>query len=138
MAFTNPAGLLTVPADNSASFELGVQEEARSREVRAVKWRVVPHGISVSPAQGTVAVVGDRSTTALRVRSGRPGNYGVTIKLSQGGQPLPSLVLDVDVKHARSGSHVNYETTFELLGAVVVVLGLTIAFRRLVRRGRAT
>jgi hypothetical protein len=41
-------------------------------------------------------VVDGRSTTPLVVTAASPGTSAVTIDLTQGGKPLPSLTLDVD------------------------------------------
>lgn len=102
--FTTPGGSLTVPANGVATFRLGVQEEegtGSSGSVRTVAWHVVPSagaaGVTVSPSSGTLRVVDGRSTTPLRVTAASPGISSVTIDLNQGGDPIPSLALDVDV-----------------------------------------
>lgn len=102
--FTDPGGSVTVPADSSATVQLGVQEAARPRgtgSAPTVTWRVVPSpastGVTVSPASGTWSAASDRTTTPLRVASGGPGTYPVTVELDQGGTRLPTLTLDVDV-----------------------------------------
>jgi predicted alpha-1,2-mannosidase len=102
--FTTPGGSLTVPADGSTTFQLGVQEGSGSpgsEKVQMVAWHEVPvaglEGVTVSPASGTLKVINGRSTTPLRLTAGSPGTFALTIDLTQAGQPLPSLTLDVDV-----------------------------------------
>jgi hypothetical protein len=64
--------------------------------VESVSWRAVPSaGLSVSPVSGTMAVVGGRSMTPVRVTAAEPGASTVTFDLTQKGTPLPSLTLDV-------------------------------------------
>jgi predicted alpha-1,2-mannosidase len=97
--FTDPGGSLSVPLHGSATFNLGVQEASRSEgsmAVESVSWRAVPSaGLSVSPVSGTMAVVGGRSMTPVRVTAAEPGASTVTFDLTQKGTPLPSLTLDV-------------------------------------------
>jgi hypothetical protein len=104
VAFTEPGGSLGLPADSSATVGLGVQEEGGDGPKEATHtatWHVVPSpgvlGVRVSPASGSISVVHGRTTTPLRVTSGSPGTFTVTIDVSQGGRSLPSLVLDVEV-----------------------------------------
>jgi hypothetical protein len=102
VASTTPGGSLDVPANGSATTELGVQEATGpGGPTHPVSWRVVPSpgvvGVTVSPASGTLDVVDGRSATPLRVTAGSPGTYPVTIDLTQGGHPLPRLTFDVDV-----------------------------------------
>jgi predicted alpha-1,2-mannosidase len=104
VAFTEPGGSLGLPADSSATVGLGVQEEGGDGPKEATHtatWRVIPSpgvlGVRVSPASGSIIVVHGRTTTPLRVTSGSPGTFTVTIDVSQGGRSLPSLVLDVEV-----------------------------------------
>jgi hypothetical protein len=57
-------------------------------------------GVTVSPASGTLNVVGGRSVTSLRLSSAGPGDVSVTFDLSQGGKALPDITFDVDVSPA--------------------------------------
>jgi hypothetical protein len=70
----------------------------------SVAWHVADpsalSGVTVSPTSGTLAVVGGRSVTSLRVRTGGPGDVPVTFDLTQGGKALPNLTFDVDVSPA--------------------------------------
>jgi hypothetical protein len=60
-------------------------------------WHVVPSPNStVSPTSGTLRVVDGRSTTPVVVAAANPGTSAVTIDLALGGEPLPSLTLDID------------------------------------------
>jgi hypothetical protein len=102
--FTDPGGSLHVSAHASATWQLGVQEEAGSQAsgvVHMVAWRWVPSasaaGVTVSPASGTMSVTDGRATTPVRVSSSAPGTFAVTIDLTQDGTSLPSVTLDVDV-----------------------------------------
>jgi len=102
VASITPGGSLDIPANGSATTELGVQEATGpGGPVHPVSWRVVPspgvEGVTVSPASGTIDVVDGRSATPLRVTAGSPGTFAVTIDLTQGGRPLPRLTFDVDV-----------------------------------------
>jgi predicted alpha-1,2-mannosidase len=100
--FTEPGGALDVPAGGTATVLLGVQEAAAAGSpgsVRTVAWHVVPRGatgVTVTPDSGTLTVVGGRSTTPLGVTSTGPGPASVTIDLTQGGDALPNVTLDVD------------------------------------------
>jgi predicted alpha-1,2-mannosidase len=101
--FTIPGGSVTVPAGGATTMQLGVQEGAgpgSSGSVATVAWHVVPSagaaGVTISPSSGTLRVVDGRSTTPIRVTSGSSGISSVTIDLNQGGDPLPSVTLDVD------------------------------------------
>jgi len=101
--FTIPGGTVTVPAGGAATVQLGVQEGAGTGSpgsVRTVAWHVVPSaetaGATISPSSGTLRVVGGRSTTPIRVTAGSPGISSVTIDMNQGGDPLPSVTLDID------------------------------------------
>ncbi len=98
VAFTTPGGSLTVPAGGSATVFLGVQEASgASGSPRTVTWHAVPSaGTTISPASGSLPVVDGRSTTPLVVTPAKAGTSTVTFDLTQGGEPLPSLTLDVD------------------------------------------
>jgi predicted alpha-1,2-mannosidase len=101
--FTTPGGSLTVAANGSATFQLGVQEGSPSpgSERETVAWHVASSaqkgGIAVSPSSGILSVVNGRQTEPLRVTATGPGTFALTIDLTQGDTPLPSLTLDVDV-----------------------------------------
>jgi hypothetical protein len=102
VASTTAGGSLDLPANGSATTQLAVQEATGpGGPVHPVSWRVVPspgvEGVTVSPASGILDVADGRSTTPLRVTAGSPGTFAVTIDLTQGGRPLPSLTFDVDV-----------------------------------------
>ncbi len=97
--FTDPGGSLRVAAGGSATLRLGVQEASASegsRSVALVAWHAVPSaGVTVSPASGTLRVVGGRSTTPVRLSSTGAGGSTVVFDLAQGGTPLPGLTLEV-------------------------------------------
>ncbi len=102
--FTTPGGSLALPANGSATFQLGVQEEggaASSGSVQAVAWHVAPSttaaGVTLTPDSGTLRVVDGRSTTPILVASGSAGRSSIMIDLDQEGHPLPNLTLEVDV-----------------------------------------
>ncbi len=100
--FTDPGGSLTVPAGGSATLQLGVQEAGgASSHAQTVAWHVVPSSangaVTVSPTSGTVTVTGGRSTTPIQVSVGSAGPSAVTFSLNQGGRPLPSVTVEVDV-----------------------------------------
>jgi predicted alpha-1,2-mannosidase len=99
--FTTPGGELTVPANSSTAFQLGVQEAGESGSGAAVTWHLVTPtgttGVTISADSGTFTTQNGRGTTPLRVTSGDPGRFPVTFDLRQGGVPLPSLTLDVSV-----------------------------------------
>jgi len=100
VAFTAPSGALTMAANSSANFEMGVQEESAGPS-DVVKWYVVPAtgllGVRVTTPSGTLVVSGGRAETMLHVTSGSPGTYPVTFNLAQGGTSLPNITLDVVV-----------------------------------------
>jgi predicted alpha-1,2-mannosidase len=99
--FTTPGGELTVPANSSTAFQLGVQEAGSSGSGTAVAWHLVPSpgtaGVTISAESGTFTAQHGRGATPLRVTSRGPGRFSVTFDLRQGGVPLPSLTLDVSV-----------------------------------------
>jgi predicted alpha-1,2-mannosidase len=103
--FTSPGGAMTITSNGSATFQLGVQESGTAGAgPESVAWHVadpgVLSGVTVSPASGTLEVVGGRSATSLRLSSAGPGDVAVTFDLSQGGKALPDITFDVDVSPA--------------------------------------
>jgi len=98
---------MTMPSNGSATLQLGVQESRTAGTgtgPEVVTWHLADpgalSGVTVSPASGTLDVVGGRSVTSLRVRTGGPGDVSVTFDLTQGGKALPDLTFDVDVAPA--------------------------------------
>jgi predicted alpha-1,2-mannosidase len=104
VAFTTPGGALTMPADGTASFGLGVQEEGGAGAGAKIVWHVAGSGsaagsggVTVSPDSGSFSALKGRSSTPVGVTSQGAGDFSITFALTQGGVALPDLTLDIDV-----------------------------------------
>jgi predicted alpha-1,2-mannosidase len=103
--FTSPGGALTMPANSTASFQLGVQEASEHGGAQTVSWRMIGPvpavapgtGVTVSAESGTMSVSGHRGATTMQMTSHGSGSFSVTFELTQGSRLLPNVTLDVNV-----------------------------------------
>ena len=99
--FTTPGGAVTMPLGATTALQLGVQQGSASGSAPAVTWHLVmgasTAGVNLSSDSGTFDVSDGRSATPLQLSAQRAGNFVLTFDLTEGGTPLPSLTLDVDV-----------------------------------------